>query len=71
MTTSEHSIWSAHRDGEYPHKVGDDLRTTLVTTIGKDPEGGGAQSFPAGRLMELQRTQTASMWRFVSDLHSH
>ena len=43
MTTGDHSVWSAHRDGESLRKVGDHLRTTPVTTIGKDPDSGGAK----------------------------
>ena len=41
MTTGAHSVWSTHRDGESPRKVGDDLRMTPVTTMGTDPDSRG------------------------------
>jgi len=45
MTTGAHSVWSARRDGESLRKVGDDLRMTPVTTMGK----GGAQIVFGGK----------------------
>jgi len=67
MTTGDHSVWSVHRDGESLRKVGDDLRVTPVTTMGKDPDSrGGPNRFRQEVSWELQRTQTASIWRFAS-----
>ena len=67
MTTGDHSVWSAHRDGESVRKVGDDLRMTPVTTMGKDPDSRGSPNrFWREDSWELQRTQTASIWRFPS-----
>ena len=67
MTTGAHSVWSTHRDGESPRKVGDDLRMTPVTTMGTDPDSrGGPNRFCREDSWELQRTQTASIWRFAS-----
>ena len=49
MTTGDHSVWSAHRDGESLREVADDRRMTPMTTMDKDPDSGGAQIVFGGK----------------------